>query len=226
MFRVCYLILFISLCSTPIYAQRAVKYNDTIEIKKGCNYIHPKIRFEGSSAGAAKINKRLEEINNSYLPDSADFDGICNKTVYHEYDCFITYDSNNILSIQISFMYLSDEMIRWGRTFNSYNFNTLTGEELKWQDIIKAEVKPKADTFITYKLAATHGQDIPFDAMDTMNAFEQIRMPDLVYNFTKEGITIEIYGATYVQGIQYTTLSYKELEPFVRKDGIMSDFYN
>ncbi|MDO1451829.1 hypothetical protein Q0590_36505 [Rhodocytophaga aerolata] len=165
------------------------------------------------------INTTIKKIAFKYKT-TADAEERCSKEILYEPKSEIVYANNGIVSVFHSCYEYVEGALHGNRIFGSVNFDSNTGNQIKFYDLVNANKTKYVNELIIQKLQ-NRFQGESFDLEHYTKNLE-----DVDFKINNNGITILFKGDSYATTIVEVVFTYDEIENYIKDNSILKGFYN
>lgn len=145
----------------------------------------------------------------------------CESRAENEFSVTVQYADKGLLSIFATRYFYGFGAAHGARGFSTYNYSLQSGRKLNFHDLLKPQQISVMDTLTIKRLYKDY--EMLGGYYSTDHFINQLS--DLEFTIGEEGLTIFFRGPNYVTSILDLTWSYKELQPYVKPDGLLQPFY-
>jgi hypothetical protein len=156
-----------------------------------------------------KINNRIRAVAKTYRLNAEDADRKCRGQLDYEPECGIVFSRNGVIScVFTSYTYYKGGA-HGGRRFENLNFNTKSGKEIHFRDLIDPRHAASLDSLILQRLQAR----LNFMDEESLDHYKE-QLGHLNFEFDDKGILINFIGPNYVTSVVAVHFTYDELRKY------------
>jgi hypothetical protein len=168
-----------------------------------------------------RINSSIRTAVKHYRLTKDDAQVRCSGEMDYEPEFNAVYTKKGVLSYELTAYTYFKGAPHGGREFQNLNFDIASGRQIDFPELFDSSRISALDTIIIQKLKATLRitEDIYLDHYKE-------QLPSPFFEFGDQGINLNFIGENYATSVVGFTLTWKELEPFVKKKGLTRAFYS